>query len=82
MIATRAQAEPLQLELRLESGQVADTPPFCRCCQRRGCVQVAGGGWTTCTWCEGSRVDPVAVVGWLLRRSPRRGAAALERLAS
>jgi hypothetical protein len=72
----------LQVSLDLEQGTVADTPPFCRCCQRRGCVRVASGGWTACTWCQGSAVDPVAVVGWLLRRGPRAGAAALERLAS
>jgi hypothetical protein len=74
----------LQVSLDLKHGMVADTPPFCRCCQRRGCVRVASVGWTACTWCQGSAVDPVAVVAWLLRRGPRGGAAAaaLERLAS
>jgi hypothetical protein len=32
-------------------------------------VPAAGGGWTTCTWCEGSRVDPVVFATWLEERS-------------
>jgi hypothetical protein len=77
-----AEAEPFQTVLPFGPGLAADTPPFCRCCQTRGCLPVAGGGWTTCTWCEGSRVDPVAVVTWLSHRQPRPGLTVLERLAS
>jgi hypothetical protein len=50
-----------QPELPLVQGAVADTPPWCSCCQTRGCIPAAEGGWTTCTWCDGTRIDPPAL---------------------
>jgi hypothetical protein len=82
MAAPVGDVEALQLALDLEPGPVADTPPPCRCCRGRRNVPCAPLGWTSCTWCEGSGVDPESIAP---RRPARPGPAReleLERLAS
>jgi hypothetical protein len=42
-----------QLALELEPGPPADTPPPCRCCRGGGWMPRVGG-WSVCTWCDGT----------------------------